>query len=63
MKAMRAAVEQREAIMPELLRVLETVAAALAEWAGRKDYMLHTFASSCPYAALHARSPTSPTPQ
>jgi len=44
MKAMRAAIEQREAITPELLRVLESVAAAPAEWAGRKDNMLPLFA-------------------
>ncbi len=44
MKAMRAAIEQREAITPELLRVLESVAAAPSEWAGRKDNMLPLFA-------------------
>src|SRR5664279_367382 len=44
MKAMRAAIEQREAITPELLRVLESVAAAPADWAGRKDNMLPIFA-------------------
>ena len=44
MKAMRAAVEQREAITPELLKVLESVAAAPSEWAGRKDNMLPVFA-------------------
>ncbi|MHC1767345.1 MAG: DUF1186 domain-containing protein [Verrucomicrobiia bacterium] len=44
MEAMKAAVKQREAITPELLRVLETVAAAPAEWAGREDCMLHSFA-------------------
>ena len=44
MKAMKAAVEQREAITPELLRVLEAVAENPAEWAKREDYMLHVFA-------------------
>ena len=44
MKAMRAAIEQREAITPELLRVLESVAATPAEWAGRKVNMLPVFA-------------------
>jgi hypothetical protein len=45
MKAMRAAIEQREAITPEFLRVLKSVAAAPAEWAGRKDNMLPVFAT------------------
>ncbi len=44
MKAMRAAIEQREAITPELLRALESVAAAPVEWAARKDNMLPMFA-------------------
>ena len=44
MKAMRAAIEQREAITPELLKVLESVAAAPSEWAERKDNMLPMFA-------------------
>jgi hypothetical protein len=44
MKAMQAAIEQREAITPELLKVLESVAAAPADWAGRKDNMLPIFA-------------------
>jgi hypothetical protein len=44
MQAMRAAIEQRDAITPELLRVLETVAADPAEWAGREGHMLHLFA-------------------
>jgi hypothetical protein len=44
MKAMRAAIEQREAITPELLRVLESVAEDPLKWAERKDYMLHLFA-------------------
>ena len=44
MKAMRAAIEQRESITPELLGVLESVAAAPAEWAGRKGNMLPMFA-------------------
>ena len=44
MLAMRAAVEQRAAITPELLRVLDSVAAAPSEWAGRTDNMLPMFA-------------------
>jgi len=44
MDAMRAAVEQREAITPELLRVLETVATDPVKHAERGDYMLHLFA-------------------
>ena len=44
MKAMRAAIEQREAITPELLRVVESVAAAPSEWAERKENMLPLFA-------------------
>ena len=44
MAAMQAAVEQREAITPELLRVLESVAGDPAEWARREDYLLHVFA-------------------
>jgi hypothetical protein len=44
MKAMRAAVEQREAITPELLRAVESVAEDPVKHAERKDYMLHLFA-------------------
>lgn len=44
MQAMRAAVEQREAITPELLRLLQSVADNPAEWAKHSDYMLHVFA-------------------
>jgi hypothetical protein len=44
MKAMRAAVEQREAITPELLRVLEHVAADPEQYAKQKAYMLPMFA-------------------
>jgi hypothetical protein len=44
MKAMRAAIEQREAITPELLKVLESVTAAPSEWAARNDNMLPMFA-------------------
>jgi hypothetical protein len=44
MKAMRAAIEQREAITPELLQVLDTVAENPLEFARRQDYMLHLFA-------------------
>jgi hypothetical protein len=47
-KAMQAAIEQREAITPELLRVLETVAENPVEFAQRKDYMLHLFARNAP---------------
>lgn len=42
--ALLAAVEQREAITPELLRVLEAVAQNPAEFAKKTDYMLHLFA-------------------
>src|ERR1035438_2933324 len=44
MKAMEAAIEQREAITPELLRVLEAVAEDPLAFAKRQDYMLHLFA-------------------
>jgi hypothetical protein len=44
MQAMRAAIEQREAITLELMRVLESVAEDPASYAERKDYMLHLFA-------------------
>jgi hypothetical protein len=44
MKAMEAAIEQREAITPELLRVLEAVAEDPLAFARRQDYMLHLFA-------------------
>jgi len=44
MKAMRAAIEQREAITPELLRVVEAIAANPSEVAKRQDYMLPVFA-------------------
>lgn len=43
MDAMRAAVEQREAITPELLRWVEVIADNPAEAAKRKDYMLPVF--------------------
>jgi hypothetical protein len=43
-KAMQAAVEQREAITPDLLHVLETVAENPLAFAKRQDYMLHLFA-------------------
>jgi len=43
MEAMRAAIEQREAITPELLRVVEAIAANPAEAAKREDYMLPVF--------------------
>ena len=41
---MRSAVEQREAITPELLKVLETCAEDPVAFALREDYMLHFFA-------------------
>jgi Protein of unknown function (DUF1186)/SEC-C motif len=44
MAAMRAAIEQREAITPELLRVVEAIAANPSEVAKRQDYMLPVFA-------------------
>jgi hypothetical protein len=44
MTAMQAAVEQREAITPELLRVLEPVAADPASWSKRTHSMLPLFA-------------------
>jgi hypothetical protein len=44
MEAMRAAIEQREAITPELLRVLEAVAENPVEYAKRKNHMVHLFA-------------------
>jgi hypothetical protein len=43
MEAMRAAIEQRETITPELLRVVEAIAANPTEFAQRKDYMLPVF--------------------
>ena len=43
-KAMQAAIEQREAITPELLRVVEAVADDPVKHAEREDYMLHLFA-------------------
>jgi hypothetical protein len=44
MDALRAAIEQREAITPDLLKVLDSVAASPSEWAERKDNMLPMFA-------------------
>lgn len=44
MEAMRAAIEHRDAITPELLRVVEDVADDPKEFAERQDYMLHLFA-------------------
>ena len=44
MKAMNAAIEQREAITPELLRVLEAVVENPLAFARRQDYILHLFA-------------------
>src|ERR1035441_8396771 len=44
MDTMRVAIEQREVITPELLRVLESVAEDPVKQVERKDYMLHDFA-------------------
>jgi hypothetical protein len=44
MQAMRAAIAQREAITPELLRVLEAVAENPEQYARREGHMLHLFA-------------------
>jgi hypothetical protein len=44
MKALQAAVEQRQAMTPELLRVVEVIAANPAEAAKRENYMLPVFA-------------------
>ena len=44
LEAMRAALLQREAIKPELLRVIDALAEDPVGFAGRKDYMLHIFA-------------------
>jgi hypothetical protein len=41
---MQAAIEQREAITPESLQVLERAAEDPVKFAERKDYMLHVFA-------------------
>jgi Protein of unknown function (DUF1186)/SEC-C motif len=43
MQAMRAAIEQREAITPELLRVVESVAENPEQYARREGHMLHVF--------------------
>jgi hypothetical protein len=40
MEAMRAAIHQREAITPELLRIVEAMAANPAEVANRQDYIM-----------------------
>src|SRR5258708_2490031 len=42
-EAMKAAIEEREAITPELLRIVEAMAANPAEVATREDYMLPVF--------------------
>jgi len=44
MQAMRAAIQQREAITPELLRVVETVAENPEQYARREGHELHIFA-------------------
>jgi len=44
MEAMRAAIQQREAITPELLRAVEAVAENPEHYARREDHMLHIFA-------------------
>jgi hypothetical protein len=43
-QAVQAAIQQREAITPELLRVLERAAEDPVKFAEQKDYMLHLFA-------------------
>lgn len=43
-EAMRAAMEQREAITPELLRVLQAVADDAPNYAPKTNYMLHLYA-------------------
>lgn len=43
-RAVQAAIEQRDAITPELLRVLENAAENPIQFVQRKDYMLHIFA-------------------
>lgn len=43
-RAVQEAIEQRDAITPELLRVLEEVAEAPTAFARRDDYMLHLYA-------------------
>jgi hypothetical protein len=43
-QAMQAAIEQREAITPHLLSVVEAVAEDPVQYSRRKDYMLHLFA-------------------
>jgi uncharacterized protein YecA (UPF0149 family) len=50
MEAVLAAIEQREAITPGLLRVVEAVAEEPLKYAVRQDYMLHHFHSNdlCP---------------
>ena len=57
--AVQAAIAQREAITPHLLQALEDVANAPAEFAGRKDYMLHTFAT---YLLAQFREKERPAP-
>jgi hypothetical protein len=44
MEAMKAAIEQRESITPELLRVVGAIADNPTAFAKRGDYMLHLFA-------------------
>lgn len=43
-QAMLAAIEQREAITPELLKEFEQIAENAREYALRRGFMLHTFA-------------------
>ena len=59
-KAMEAAIEQREAIAPELLRVLETVAEDPVKHAERRGYALHLFAI---YLLEHSGQRTNQTPR
>ena len=44
MEAMKAAIEQREAITPELLRAVDAVAENPEQYARREGHMLHVFA-------------------
>ncbi len=43
-RAVQAAIEQQEAITPELLRILETPARNPVQFGEQEDYMLHVFA-------------------
>jgi Protein of unknown function (DUF1186) len=54
--AVQDAVEQREAVTPELLRVLEEVAANPAEFAERDDYAFTPITSSSPRMSVSSTS-------